>query len=87
VAPLPCALPYSVHTTYDPIVHVHASALLTGQGRTSIVLADLRDPGGILDHPKVRELINLDEPAALLLVAIMHFTEQERTRPDHRHLP
>jgi S-adenosyl methyltransferase len=62
----------------DPIVHVHASALLTGQGRTSVVLADLRDPRGILDHPKIRELINLDEPAALLLVAIMHFiTEQE----------
>jgi S-adenosyl methyltransferase len=62
----------------DPIVHVHASALLTGQGRTSIVLADLRDPRRILDHPKVRELIDLDEPVALLLVAIMHFiTEQE----------
>lgn len=57
----------------DPIVHVHASALLTGQGRTSIVLADLRDPQGILDHPKVRELIDFNEPAALLLVAIMHF--------------
>jgi hypothetical protein len=62
----------------DPIVHVHASALLTGQGRTSIVLADLRDPRRILDHPKLRDLIDLDEPVALLLVAIMHFiTEQE----------
>jgi hypothetical protein len=30
----------------DPIVHVHASALLTGQGRTSIVLADLLNPQG-----------------------------------------
>jgi hypothetical protein len=62
----------------DPIVHVHASALLTGQGRTSIVLADLRDPEGILDHPKVRELIDFGEPVALLLVAIMPFiTDQE----------
>jgi hypothetical protein len=62
----------------DPIVHVHASALLTGQGRTSIVLADLRDPQAILGHPKVRELIDFGEPAALLLAAIMHFiTDQE----------
>lgn len=62
----------------DPIVHVHASALLTGQGRTSIVLADLRDPRGILDHPKVQQLIDFSEPTALLLVAIMHFiTDQE----------
>jgi hypothetical protein len=36
--------------TYDPIVHVHASALLAGGG-TSIVLADLRDPAAILAHP------------------------------------
>lgn len=57
----------------DPIVHVHANALLTGEGNTSIVLADLRDPVGILDHPKVRELIDFSEPAAVLLIAIMHF--------------
>lgn len=57
----------------DPIVHVHASALLTGQGSTSIVLADLRDPEGILTHPGVRELIDFNEPVALLLIAIMHF--------------
>jgi S-adenosyl methyltransferase len=62
----------------DPIVHVHASALLTSQGRTSIVLADLREPAGILDHPRVRELIDFGQPVALLLVAIMHFiTDQE----------
>jgi len=61
----------------DPIVHVHASALLTGQGSTSIVLADLRDPQAILGHPKVRDLIDLAEPTALLLVAILHFITDE----------
>src|SRR3984957_11817503 len=63
----------------DPIVHVHANALLTGRGDTSIVLADLRDPQAILGHPKVRELINPAEPAALLLVAILHFVTDEET--------
>jgi hypothetical protein len=57
----------------DPIVHVHASALLTGHGNTSIVLADLRDPAAILGDPGVRELIDFREPVALLLVAILHF--------------
>jgi hypothetical protein len=61
----------------DPIVHVHASALLTGRGNTSIVLADLRDPQSILGHPKVRDLIDLAEPTALLLVAIIHFITDE----------
>jgi hypothetical protein len=57
----------------DPIVHVHANALLTGSGTTSIVLADLRDPGAILAHPKVRALIDFSRPVGLLLVAIVHF--------------
>jgi S-adenosyl methyltransferase len=62
----------------DPIVHVHANALLTGTGTTSIILADLRDPDAILAHPKVRELIDFTQPVALLLVAILHFiTDKE----------
>jgi hypothetical protein len=62
----------------DPIVHVHANALLTGGGTTSIVLADLREPEAILAHPKVRALIDFSQPVALLLVAILHFiTGQE----------
>ena len=40
-----------VYVDNDPIVHVHANALLTGSGATGIVLADLRDPAAILAHP------------------------------------
>lgn len=66
-----------VYVDNDPIVHVHANALLTGSGTTSIVLADLRDPGAILTHPKVRDLIDFTQPFALLLVAILHFIKDE----------
>jgi S-adenosyl methyltransferase len=62
-----------VYVDNDPIVHVHANALLTGSGATSIVLADLRDPEAILAHPKVRAMIDFTEPVAVLLVAILHF--------------
>jgi hypothetical protein len=57
----------------DPIVHVHANALLTGDGNTSIVLGDLRTPEAILSHAQVRDLIDFDQPVALLLIAILHF--------------
>jgi S-adenosyl methyltransferase len=57
----------------DPIVHVHANALLADTGTTSIVLADLRDPRAILAHPGVTALIDFTQPVALLLVAIVHF--------------
>jgi hypothetical protein len=63
----------------DPIVHVHANALLTGGGSTRIILADLREPEAILGHPKLRELIDFSEPVGLLLVAILHFiTDREQ---------
>ena len=62
-----------VYVDSDPIVHVHANALLTGSGTTSIVLADLREPDVILAHPKLRGLIDFAQPVALLLVAILHF--------------
>jgi hypothetical protein len=67
-----------VYADNDRIVHVHANALLTGSGTTGIVLADLREPGAILDHPKTRALIDFGQPTGLLLVAILHFiTEAE----------
>lgn len=67
-----------VYVDNDPIVHVHANALLTGTGTTSIVLADLREPEIILGHPKTRALIDFRRPVGLLLVAILHFiTEAE----------
>jgi len=57
----------------DPIVNAHAGALLSQSGATSVVLADLRDPRAIVDHPEVRQLIDFDQPVALLLVAVLHF--------------
>jgi S-adenosyl methyltransferase len=61
----------------DPIVHVHANALLAGRGNISIVLADLRDPQTILGHPEIRNLIDFSKPVALLLIAVMHFITDE----------
>ncbi|OEV31331.1 hypothetical protein AN219_05720 [Streptomyces nanshensis] len=65
----------------DPIVNVHASTVLSDSATTSIVLADLRDPQAIVDHPDVRRVIDFGEPVALLLVAIVHFlTDAEQPR-------
>ncbi|MFF4899817.1 SAM-dependent methyltransferase [Streptomyces sp. NPDC001068] len=57
----------------DPIVKAHADALLNRAGTTSIVLADLRDPKSVVEHPEVRRIIDFDRPVALFLVAILHF--------------
>ncbi|GAB1339446.1 SAM-dependent methyltransferase [Streptomyces sp. E-15] len=64
----------------DPIVAAHGNALLSRSGTTRIVLGDLRDPRTVLDHPGVRQLIDFEQPVALLLVAILHFLS-EADRP------
>ncbi|WP_369261150.1 SAM-dependent methyltransferase [Streptomyces sp. R35] len=67
-----------VYVDNDPIVSAHAAALMdsadgTDSAHTSVVLADLRDPRALLDHPEVRKAIDFDRPVALLLVAVVHF--------------
>ncbi|MBO8202546.1 SAM-dependent methyltransferase [Streptomyces smyrnaeus] len=57
----------------DPIVSTYAGAKLTNSGNAGFVLADLHDPVGILDHPVTKELIDFDEPVALMLLAVLHF--------------
>ena len=63
----------------DPIVMTHARALLVGapEGRTGYVEADLRDPEAILNHPDLRATLDLRQPVALLLVAVLHFIHDD----------
>ena len=64
-----------VYVDNDPIVLAHARALLTSsdEGATAYIDADLRDPEKILTHPDLRGTIDLSQPVALMLVAILHF--------------
>jgi hypothetical protein len=64
-----------VYVDNDPIVLSHARALLTAgpAGRTAYIDADLRDPGKILNSPELHKTLDLSQPVALLLIAIMHF--------------
>jgi S-adenosyl methyltransferase len=64
-----------VYVDNDPMVMVHARALLTSNpaGRTAYIEADLNDPGAILADPAVRETLDFDQPIALMLIAVLHF--------------
>lgn len=63
----------------DPIVLAHARALMpTGAvGRTVFLQADLRDPDKILSDPTVCDVIDFSRPVGLLLMAIMHYIDDE----------
>jgi trans-aconitate methyltransferase len=68
-----------VYTDNDPIVLAHARALMTTttQGRTSYIQADLRDPDTILAAPQLAATLDLDEPVALIAIAVLHFIEDD----------
>ena len=59
----------------DPLVMTHARALLTStdEGATDYIEADLREPEAILAAPQLRDTLDLSQPVALMLVAILHF--------------
>ncbi|MBP2705960.1 SAM-dependent methyltransferase [Microbispora sp. RL4-1S] len=62
-----------VYVDNDPVVLAHARALLATDARTRVVLGDVRGPDEILTDPDVRGVLDLSEPVAVLLVAVLHF--------------
>jgi hypothetical protein len=64
-----------VYVDYDPIVAVHARALMgrSDPARTAVVLADVRRPESILDDAEVRRVVDFDQPVGVLMAALLHF--------------
>jgi hypothetical protein len=62
-----------VYVDNDPMVAAYAEQLLTDEGTTAVVTADLREPDTILTAPALRALIDFTEPVGLLVTAVLHF--------------
>jgi hypothetical protein len=67
-----------VYADHDATVLEYAHVLMrsTPEGRTAYINADVREDA-ILDSPQLREVIDLDKPVALSLVALLHFVPDE----------
>src|SRR5690606_20131580 len=64
-----------VYVDNDPVVLVHARALMVSgpKGNVGYLDADIRDPEAIVGSDLVREILDFDEPIALILSAVLHF--------------
>jgi hypothetical protein len=62
-----------VYVDNDPLVLVHARALLTGteQGATAYIDADLHDPAGIVDAARNGPTLDFTRPIGLILMNIL----------------
>ncbi|MFP3964676.1 SAM-dependent methyltransferase [Actinomadura fulvescens] len=66
-----------VYVDNDPLVLVHARALLTStpEGTTDYLDADVEEPGAILQA--AAQTLDFSQPVALLLVGIMQFVQDD----------
>jgi S-adenosyl methyltransferase len=67
--------PHVVYVDCDPVVIRHADALIGGALGVAAIQADLRQPRDLLAQAAMTNLIDLAEPVAILLVAVLHFVE------------
>ncbi|KAB2371611.1 SAM-dependent methyltransferase [Actinomadura montaniterrae] len=66
-----------VYVDNDPMVLVHARALLADNPATAVVDGDLRDPASILEHPGVAARIDFTEPVAVVFCAVLQFVPDD----------
>jgi trans-aconitate methyltransferase len=65
------------YVDHDPVVVAHARALLADSPQVTVAQADLRYPRNLLTTSEVRDVIDLSQPVAVLLVAVLHFVPDD----------
>ncbi|QLY32745.1 SAM-dependent methyltransferase [Nocardia huaxiensis] len=68
-----------VYVDNDPVVLAHARALMAGTslGATTYIYGDVTDPHSILKPPELGDFLDLSQPVALSMIAILHFVEAD----------
>jgi hypothetical protein len=61
-----------LYVDIDPIVLAHGRALLADELTTTVIQADIRDADSIFDHPEALDLIDYDQPFAVITAAVLH---------------
>ncbi|MGC7099151.1 SAM-dependent methyltransferase [Amycolatopsis lurida] len=67
-----------VYADYEPVAVAHSKALLGEHGdprRHAVVHADLRDPDGLWTAIERTGVVDLGQPVALLMIAVLHFRQ------------
>jgi SAM-dependent methyltransferase len=62
-----------VYVDNEEVAVLHSKAILARNTNAIAIQADLRCPAEILGNPLLRDLLDLSQPVALLLVAVLHF--------------
>lgn len=66
-----------VYVDHEPVAVAHGEQLLREIPNANTILADICEPDSVFVHPSVRELLDFDEPIAVLMVAVLHSVSDE----------
>jgi hypothetical protein len=66
-----------VYVDIDPVAVAHSEAILMENPDAIVVSGDFRNPEKLLCEPAVAEHLDFDQPIALLLVALLHFVDDD----------
>ncbi len=69
-----------VYVDNDPVTVAHSRTMLRDNAGAAIAEADIRDGDAVLSAPEVRGLLDLSQPVAVLMVAILPYVA-EADRP------
>jgi hypothetical protein len=62
-----------VYVDIDPVAVAHSKAILRDNPDAGALRGDVHHPDQILAHPEVKRLLDFGRPAAILLLAVLHF--------------
>jgi hypothetical protein len=66
-----------VYVDIDPVAIAHTLETTADVDHVAAICGDLRNPAGILNHPKIRRTIDFTEPIGLLLLGVLPFIEPD----------
>ncbi|WP_433269485.1 SAM-dependent methyltransferase [Actinosynnema sp. CS-041913] len=66
-----------VYVDNDPIAVTYSRTILGDDKQTLVVQEDLRHPERVVEDPAVRDLLDFDQPIAVMMVAVLHFVPDD----------
>jgi hypothetical protein len=66
-----------LYVDHDPVAVAHSELILGESDSVRVLQADLRRPKDILQSPQLADVIDLSQPVAVLMVAVLHFLSED----------
>ncbi len=71
-----------VYVDSEPVAVTASQQVLADEPGVVLLQEDLRNAGRVLHHPRLRAVLDLDQPVAVLMFAVVHFVHDDAEAAD-----